>query len=62
LKIQSEIGKQYDVVLIGEVLPTDPKNIKYTSQWAVRSFEFPSVISSRWSVGLEELAKKEKAD
>ncbi|KAJ2915167.1 hypothetical protein MD484_g5249, partial [Candolleomyces efflorescens] len=35
LKIQSELGKRLDVVLIGEILPTDPKNIKYTSQWAV---------------------------
>jgi len=33
LKIQ-EAGGNYDVTLISEVLPSDPKNIKYTSHWA----------------------------
>ena len=33
LKLQ-EAG--YSVTIIAEIFPTDPKNVKYTSQWAVR--------------------------
>ena len=33
LKIQ-ETG-DYQVTIVAEVLPSDPKTIKYTSQWAV---------------------------
>jgi hypothetical protein len=35
LKIQEKGG--YQVEIIAEVLPLDPKTIKYTSQWAVRT-------------------------
>lgn len=34
VKIQEKGG--YHVTIIAEVLPTDPKTIKYTSHWAVR--------------------------
>ena len=33
LKIQ-ETGR-YNVTIVAEILPSDPKNIKYASQWAV---------------------------
>ena len=36
LKIQEQGG--YQVTIIAEVLPTDPKTIKYTSHWAVSFF------------------------
>ena len=41
LKLQ-ETGR-YQVEIVAEILPTDPKNIKYTSQWAVCAIgTFPS--------------------
>ena len=36
LKIQAT--GRYQVEIIADVLPTDPKDIKYTSHWAVRTF------------------------
>ena len=33
IRIQETGG--YDVNVVGEVLPSDPKTIKYTSHWAV---------------------------
>jgi D-amino-acid oxidase len=34
LQIQEKGG--YAVTIVAELLPTDPKSIKYTSHWAVR--------------------------
>ena len=39
LKIQEE--GSYQVTVIAEVLPSDPKTIKYTSHWAVSFFTSP---------------------
>ena len=36
LKIQA--AGRYQVEIIADVLPTDPKDIKYTSHWAVCAF------------------------
>lgn len=41
LKIQEKGG--YQVEIVAEVLPLDPKTIKYTSQWAVRTSSIPQV-------------------
>jgi len=34
LKLQ--LQENYQVIIIAEVLPSDPKTIRYASQWAVR--------------------------
>jgi len=35
LRIQEKCG--YTVSIVAEIFPTDPKSIKYTSHWAVRT-------------------------
>jgi D-amino-acid oxidase len=35
LKLQEQ--GTYQVTIVSDVLPTDPKSIRYTSRWAVRS-------------------------
>lgn len=35
IKIQEEKGSEYQVTIVAETFPTDPRTIKYTSFWAV---------------------------